>query len=115
LEKGEKGRGYGQKCPFFYLPSLPIQTGEGAGRPWPAAPRGQRQPEIGGNGEGNEGVLLPFLPWVGVLWRGGSTANDGLLAVVAGAALVVGMEGSEERKKWSWRCGVPRRATQGLL
>jgi hypothetical protein len=39
----------------------------------------------------------------------------GLLAVVAGAALVVVMEGSGEREKWSWRCGVPRRAAQGLL
>jgi hypothetical protein len=39
----------------------------------------------------------------------------GLLAVVAGAALVVAMEGSGKREKWSWRCGVPRRAAQGLL
>jgi hypothetical protein len=40
LGKVGKGRGYGQKCPFFYLPSLPIQTGEGAERPWPAAAGG---------------------------------------------------------------------------
>jgi hypothetical protein len=42
-------------------------------------------------------------------------AGGGLLAVVDGAVLVVAMEGSGERKKWSWRCGVPRRAAQGLL
>jgi hypothetical protein len=30
----------------------------------------------------------------------------GLLAVVAGVALVVAMEGSGRRGNWSWRCGV---------
>jgi hypothetical protein len=39
----------------------------------------------------------------------------GLLTVVAGAALVVAMEGSGRRENWSWRCGVPRRAAQALL
>jgi hypothetical protein len=110
-----KGRGMGKNAlsSTSLPPSLPIQTGEGLsslGRQRPAAPPGEAVAGDRGNGEGDEGVLLPFLPWAGVLWRGGSTAGGGLLAVVAGAVLVVAMEDSGERKKWSWRCGVPRRA-----
>jgi hypothetical protein len=58
LGKVGKGRGYGQKFPFFYLPSFPIQTGEGAGRPWPAAAGGAPGAAATGdrgNGDGDEG------------------------------------------------------------
>jgi hypothetical protein len=39
----------------------------------------------------------------------------GLFTVVAGVALMLAMECSGEREKWSWRCGVPQKATLGLL
>jgi hypothetical protein len=39
----------------------------------------------------------------------------GLLAVVAGATLMVAMEGSGRRGKWSWMCGTRWGAGQGLL
>jgi hypothetical protein len=56
-------------------------------------------------------------PYLGLGCSGGVDRQPavGLFAVVTGAALVVAMEGSGERERWSWRCGVPRRAAQGLL
>jgi hypothetical protein len=45
----------------------------------------------------------PYLGW-GQTVEGDRRPAVGLLAVVAGAALVVAMEGSVRRGNWSWRC-----------
>jgi hypothetical protein len=47
----------------------------------------------------------PYLGW-GQTVEGDRRVAVGQLAVVAGAALVVAMEGSGRRGKWSWRCGA---------
>jgi hypothetical protein len=62
-----KGRGYGQKCPFFFLPSLPIQTGEGAERPWLAATGGAPGAVAAGDRgkqRGGRGLFIPALTLV---------------------------------------------------
>jgi hypothetical protein len=65
------------KTPFFYLPSLPIQTGEG----WAASAGGA--PGVGGgrgggeNRGGIEGISPLCSPWAGIACGGGSAASGG--------------------------------------
>jgi hypothetical protein len=95
----------------FLLPPLPPDLDRGGGRAAlaggapGAAAAGDR-----GKRRGRRGGPSPIPTLGSGALEGGSTAGGGLLAVVAGAALVVAMEGSAERKKWLWTCGVPRRA-----
>jgi hypothetical protein len=109
----EKGQGYGQNN--HLLPPLPHDTKQrrgSTGRPVGGGGRGAGDPvhgdgrEVGQNEEDLEGNKFRSLPWLGTDCGGRSTAGGGLLAVVAGAALVVAMEGSGGRERWSWMCGV---------
>jgi hypothetical protein len=110
------------KTTIFYLPSLTIQN-RGAGGPWPtgggAAPAGgpvhDDDREVGQNEEEFEGNRFHLLPWAGVLWRGGLMAGGGAARGGGRGGTGGGDGGLGEREKWSWRCGVPRRAAQGLL
>jgi hypothetical protein len=108
------------KTTIFYLPPSRYRTKE-TGRPTGGRGRGAGDlvhgdgREVGQNEEELEGNRFSSLPWLGTDCGGRSTAGGGLLAVVAGAALVVAMEGSGRRGKWSWRCGATWGAGPALL
>jgi hypothetical protein len=106
LGKVGKGRGYGQKCPFFYLPSLPIQAGAGraalAGCAPGAAATGDR-----GKRRGGRGLFIPALTlagdcswgWLhsvggGRRWWLGAVALGGLGGAVVRLGLVRGEVGT---------------------
>jgi hypothetical protein len=70
---------------------------------------------VGQNEEELEGTYSA--PYLGLGCSGEADRRPavGLLAVVAGAALVVAMEGSGRRGKWLWRCGARWGAGPALL
>jgi hypothetical protein len=99
------------KTTIFYLPSLTIQNGE-TGRPAGGGGRGAGVPvhgdgrEVGKTKRSSRATdSAPYLGW-GQTVEGDRRPAVGLLVVVAGAALVVAMEGSGRRGNWSWRCGA---------
>jgi hypothetical protein len=111
------------KTTIFYLPTLTIQNRgtvdreadrwKGGGAPatrcmasagkWGKTKRSSRATDS-----------APYIGW-GETVEGDRRPTVGLLAVVAGAALVVAMEGSGRRGKWSWMCGARWGAGTALL
>jgi hypothetical protein len=111
-----KGRGYGQKCPFFYLPSLPIQTGEGPSGLQPVVGAGVLG--VGGgrgrgeNGEEGKGIRFPYLIWAVMSCKDGSVAAAGgrwclLMAAALGR--------SRGKGRWLPRCEARWGAGPALL
>jgi hypothetical protein len=118
--KGKKGRGYGQNN-HLLPPSLTIQNrGDREADRWKGggAPTTRCAATAGKCGETKRSSRAtdsaPYLGW-GQNVEGDRRPAVGLLAVVAGAALVVAMEGSGRRGNWSWRCGARWGAGQALL
>jgi hypothetical protein len=70
------------KTTIFFLPPSRYRT-HGTGRPGGGGGRGADVPvhgdgrEVGRNEEELEGNRFRYLPWAGVLWRGGLTAGSG--------------------------------------
>jgi hypothetical protein len=114
------GRG---KTTIFYLPSLTIQNRGAVDREadrWKegGAPATQAMGAAGKWGKTKRSSReTDSAPYLGLGCSGEVDRRPvvGLLAVVAGAALVVAMEGSGRRGKWSWRCGARWGAGPALL
>jgi hypothetical protein len=87
-----------------------VEGGRGAGDPGHGDGR-----EVGQNEE--ELRATDSAPYLGLGCSGEADRRPavGLLAVVAGAELVVAMEGSGRRGNWSWRCGAKWGAGPALL
>jgi hypothetical protein len=111
------------KTTIFFLPSLTIQNrgavdreadrwrGRGAGVPMHGDGR-----EVWGKTK-RSSRATDSAPYLGLGCSGEADRRPtmGLLAVVAGAALVVAMEGSGRRGNWSWRCRARWGAGPALL
>jgi hypothetical protein len=119
--KSGKGAGGMGKTTIFFLPSLTVQNrGDREADRWRGggAPATLCAAMAGKWGKTKRSSrATDSAPYLGLGCSGGEDRRPavGLLAVVAGAALVVAMEGSGRRWNWSWRCGVPRGAGQGFL
>jgi hypothetical protein len=102
------------KTTIFFLPSLTIQYKGAVDREadwWKGggAPATQAMGTTGKWGKTKRSSrATDSAPYLGPGCFGEADRRSavGLLAVVAGAALVVAMPGSGRRGKWSWRCGV---------